>query len=357
MNIKNTIYEEDLKSVVISNLQWEKLNGKTILITGASGLIGSCIVDIIMKRNEMFRNSNITIIALGRNEKEAKNRFNQYTNNNNFIFVKQDIIEEIVIEKKADFIIHAASNAHPKAFTTEPISTILGNILGVNNLFKYAVSRGTRRLLFISSGEIYGQGSIEIEEFTEEYRGYIDNMQLRAGYPISKQAAENLCVSYTEQYDIESIVVRPCHIYGPTITTNDSRAFAQFLRNGIKGENIIMKSKGEQIRSYCYVVDCASAILYALLNGSNRNAYNIANPESVITIYELAKLIAKECLVNVIFETPDEIEKKGYNPMIKSVLNSNKLQKIGWTPKFDINCGINHTVKILKENIQGERNV
>lgn len=351
MNMENRIYNKDLENVILSKLPWEKLKEKKILITGASGLIGSCIVDIIMKRNEIFKDSKITVIALGRNEVEAQNRFSKYVEKENFIFIKQDVTKNISLKESADFIIHAASNAHPKAFTTDPVNTILGNIIGVNNLFKYAVNKNVKRLLFISSGEIYGQGSNDTEEFLEEYRGYIDNMQLRAGYPISKLAAENLCIAYSEQYGIESIIVRPCHIYGPTITPNDSRAFAQFLRNGINKEDIIMKSKGEQLRSYCYVVDCAYAILCALLNGKDKDSYNIANPNSIVTIYELAKLIAKECLVNVICEIPNEIEKKGYNPVTKSVLNSDKLQKIGWVPKFNINCGINHTVKILKGNI------
>lgn len=351
MNLESMMYNEDLESVLSQSLPWERLNDKVILITGANGLIGSCVVDLLMKRNEKFLGSNIKVIALARNEQEGKNRFAQYLNNKNFVFVKQDVTKEFDIDESADFIIHAASNAHPNAFSVDPVNTILTNVIGINNLFKYAINKNAKRLLFVSSGEIYGQGTQDIEEFTEEYIGNVDSMQLRAGYPISKKAGENLCIAYSEQYNIESVVVRPCHIYGPTITPKDSRAFAQFFRMGINGKDIVMKSKGEQLRSYCYVIDCASAIIFALLNGENRNAYNIANPKSVLTIYELAQLIAKECSVNIIFNLPNEIEKKGYNTITKSVLNSNKLQKLGWIPKFDINCGINHTVKILKENL------
>ncbi len=349
MNIENETYRKDLKNALLENLPWNKLNEKTILITGASGLIGSCIVDMLMLRNSEFSDSNINIIALGRNEQEAKKRFARYIDNKNFSIVRQDITEEFNIEENADFIIHAASNAHPKAFITDPVNTILGNIVGVNNLFKYAIKKKTKKLLFVSSGEIYGQGTQEIESFDEEYRGYINNMQLRAGYPISKQAAENLCIAYAEQYDIQSVIVRPCHIYGPTITPNDSRAFAQFLRNGIANEDILMKSKGEQMRSYCYVVDCAVGMIYALLEGKNKEAYNIANPNSAITIHDLAQLIAKECSAKVIVDTPEETEKKGYNPVNRSVLDSTKLQTIGWAPRFDIKRGISHTVKILRE--------
>ena len=204
--------------------------------------------------------------------------------------------------------------------------------------------------MFISSGEIYGQGSEKLDSFEEDYRGYIDNMKLRSAYPISKQAAENLCVAYAEQYNIETVVVRPGHIYGPSLTANDSRAFAQFFRNGVQKNDIVLKSKGEQLRSYCYVLDCAMGILYALIKGENKQAYNISNPNSNLKIYELANIIAKECRVNVIYDIPDEVEKKGYNPVTQSVLNSNKLEALGWKPQYNIFQGVRNTIKILEEN-------
>lgn len=349
MNIDNCVYNEDLKNAVLKNKSiWKDLKEKNILITGASGLIGSCIVDILMKINEILPEENIKIMALGRNEKEAIERFGKYIDNEKFSFIKQDVTEKINIKEKTNFIIHAASNAHPVAYAKEPVDTILGNIIGLNNLLEYAVTQGTDRLLFISSGEIYGQGNENIESFEEDYRGYIDNMKLRSAYPISKQAAENLCVAYAEQYNIETVVVRPCHIYGPSLTAKDSRAFAQFFRNGVEGKDIVLKSKGEQLRSYCYVIDCAMGILYSLIKGENKNAYNIANQNSNVKIYELANIIARECGVNVIYDIPDEIEQKGYNPVTKSVLSSQKLEKLGWKPQYDIFDGVKNTVKILK---------
>lgn len=351
MNIDNLTYQESLKDIILQNNElWNYLKEKSILVTGASGLIGSCLIDVLMKVNELYNEENINVMALGRNEIEAKERFAKYDGNKYFSFIKQDVIEEINLDEKSDFIIHAASSAHPIAYAKEPVNTVLGNIIGVNNLLKYAVKNKTQRLLFISSGEIYGQGDENIKNFEEEYRGYINNMNVRAGYPISKQAAENLCVAYSEQYNIETVVVRPCHIYGPTLTAKDSRAFAQFLRNGIEGKDIVLKSKGEQLRSYCYVIDCAIGILYALVKGENKNAYNIANSNSNVRINELANTIANVCNVNVVYDIPDEIEKKGYNPVTQSVLDSKKIGFLGWEPQYDIHRGIQDTVKILTNN-------
>lgn len=193
-----------------------------------------------------------------------------------------------------DYVVHAAGNAHPTTFNRDPVGTIWGNIKGTYNLLEYCKSCKGKRFLYVSSGEVYGQGDLSVEEFEEKYAGYIDILSPRSCYPSSKRAVENLCASYYSQYGLETLIVRPCHTYGPGITMTDSRANAQFFRNVLNGEDIVMKSAGTQLRSYNYVADCASAILTVLFNGEAGQAYNIANPKVRITIAQLADIIAKK---------------------------------------------------------------
>lgn len=307
-------------------------------------MIASAIIDILNFLNE-HENYNIKIIALIRNKNKILERFRKYQK---LIAIEQDVIQPITYDFNVDYIIHAASNAHPQAFARDPVGTMLGNFLGMNNILQYAVFHNCKRVEYISSGEIYGQGEENINAFDENYIGRINSANIRNCYPISKLASENLSISYSEQYGIETVIARPCHIYGPTQTDSDSRASAQFIRDVINNHDIIMKSKGSQMRSYCYVLDCATAILTILTKGKNQNAYNISNKYSNVTIKNLAEVIAKKANKKIIFEIPSENEKKGYNKVTKSVLDSTKLESLGWKARFDIDRGIEATIKILK---------
>lgn len=304
---------------------------------------------MLMKENEINK-ANITIIGIVRNIENAKKIFEKYLENGYLKLIEHNIMEPIKEKvKNIDYIIHAASNAHPKAFTTEPIETLLGNINGTKNMLDLAKESEIERFIYISSGEIYGENLDNIEGFEEEYRGYINNLSFRSCYPIGKVSAENLCVCYSKQYDIDTVIVRPCHIYGPTVTSKDSRVIAQFISNVLNNEDIIMKSDGKQYRSYCYVIDCITGLLTALIKGKRENAYNIANKESNITIKEMAELIANYENKKVIIEMPTRTEKSGYNVVQKSILKANKLENLGWKPKYNIKEGIKETIKILKD--------
>ena len=201
-------------------------------------MIASAIIDILNFLNE-HENYNIKIIALIRNKNKILERFKKYQK---LIAIEQDVIQPITYDFNVDYIIHAASNAHPQAFAKDPVGTMLGNFLGMNNILQYAISHNCKRVEYISSGEIYGQGEENINAFDENYIGKINSINIRNCYPLSKLASENLCISYSEQYGIETVIGRPCHIYGPTQTDSDSRASAQFIRNVINNKDIIMKS-------------------------------------------------------------------------------------------------------------------
>ena len=256
------LYKEDL-DISLRNNSFETLKNKTILVVGARGLIGSSIVDVLNFLNEKY-NYNINIIGTVRDSSKAPLRYNEY---NNLKLINYDVRNKLEIDTNVDFIINAASNAHPKSFSSDPVGTITTNFIGTKNLLDFALSNNSTRLLYISSGEIYGQGTEDIESFKEDYIGYIDSTNPRSCYPLGKLSAENLCASYTYQYNLDTVIARPCHTYGPTQTESDSRASAQFINNVIDGKDIVMKSEGSQIRSYCYVIDCVTGILRVLTSG------------------------------------------------------------------------------------------
>ena len=317
-------YKDDLIYVATLDLPWSKLRDCNILVTGATGLIGGCLVEVLMSRQD----KDYHVYASGRNEERAKKRFADFASDPSFHFVKYDVLEPFESDVNFDYIIHAASNASPNFFATKPVEVIKSNIQGLSNLMEYGLNHGMKRMLYVSSGEVYGEGDGRV--FTEDYSGYVNCTSPRSCYPSSKRAAETLCVSYAQEYGADVVIARPSHTYGPYFTESDNRVYAQFIRNVLRGEDIVMKSTGSQFRSWCYVVDCAAAILYILLKGENGQAYNIADASSNISIKELAEMIAEIGGKKVVIDLPSDAEKAGYNVVTKSVFSTEKLDALGW---------------------------
>lgn len=334
-------YIDDIMSVATLNLPWEKLDDCNILITGATGLIGSCLVEVLMSRP----GKNYNVYASGRNEERARARFKEFAEDSKFHYFKYDVMKPLEGDINFQYIIHAASNASPNFFATKPVEVIKANIDGVSNLMDYGLLHDLRRFLFVSSGEVYGEGDGRV--FTEDYSGYVNPTSPRSCYPSSKRAAETLCVSYVEEYGVDTVIARPCHIYGPNFTEKDNRVYAQFVRNVLNNEDIVLKSAGSQYRSWCYVVDCVSALLYILLKGEKGQAYNIADSSSNITIKELAELIAEIGGKNVVFNAPAAPEKAGYNVVNKSIYSSDKIYELGWRVECSLKQNMTKTIAAL----------
>ena len=335
-------YKNDIQHIFQEDLPWGKLSGSNILVTGATGLIGGCLVETLM----MNPHRDYQVYASGRNEERARQRFADFADDKTFHFIQYDVLRPLDSDVRFDFIIHAASNASPNFFAQKPVEVIKSNIDGVANLMEYGLQHGMQRFLYVSSGEVYGEG--DGRKFTEDYSGYVNCATPRACYPSSKRAAETLCVSYAAEYGANVVIARPCHVYGPHFTEQDNRVYAQFIRNVLRGEDIVMKSTGEQYRSWCYVVDCVSALLYILLKGECGEAYNIADAESNISIRELAETIAGISKQKVVVDAPDANEKKGFNVVKKSVFSTEKLQSLGWKPFSEMRLGLEHTIQALR---------
>ena len=338
----------DIDKVIEVVPELDELAGKSLMITGAAGLVCSAVVDIIFRYNDAH-DKKIQVLAAGRWPEEMAGRFGDLVNRDDFTFVVYDASKtDNVINVHSDYIIHGASNASPNMIVKEPVETMMSNFLGMKYLLDYAKEQGTKRILYISSSEVYGEkeGS---EPYKEGQYGYIDLLKARNSYSVGKRAAETLCASYADEYCVESVIVRPGHIYGPTASPYDNRVASAWAYAVAKGEDIVMKSDGAQIRSYCYCLDCASAMLKVLLCGENCHAYNISNPDSIINIRQMAEILVKSAGVELKMELPTEEERKGFNPMSNSSLESTSLTGLGWKGCFDAEAGFAHTVQILKE--------
>ena len=341
-------YIEDLRNVIALDIEWDLFRNKKVMISGATGMIGTFIVDLLMLLNRE-KGLNCGIIALGRNTERARSRFIDYWSSDGFTFCECDITKEVTCQlDKVDYVLHLASNTHPRAYSTDPIGTVTANVMGTYQLLEFASTHSAKRFLFASSVEIYGENRGDVRAFTENYCGYINSNTLRAGYPESKRAGEALCQAYIKQKGLDIVIPRLSRTYGPTLLPTDSKALSQFLHNGIAGEDIVLKSEGKQLYSYCYAADAVSGLIWCLLYGACGEAYNISNPKSDVTLRELAQLIADECGTKVVFDLPDEVERQGYSTATIAVMDSAKLNKLNWKARYDIRSGIERTILSMK---------
>ncbi len=378
--LENEVYLSDLRTVCSLDLPWEEMDGRSILISGATGMIGSTLIDVLMMRKRgaaaasleaagKDNAADLRIFALGRSVEKAKNRFWEYWEDPRFAFVQCDINDRESLERAfaeagicesqdgsdqntagtIDYVFHAASNTHPVAYANDPIGTVVTNIIGLDNLLLFAAEHGCRRFLFASSNEIYGENRGDAELFDEKYCGYIDCNTLRAGYPESKRAGEALCQAYIRQKGLDVVIPRFTRSFGPSLLRTDTKALSQFIRKGVAREDIVLKSAGTQFFSYTYVCDAVSGLLYCLWKGTCGEAYNIADVSCDITLRDLAQTIADSVGTRVIFDLPDAVEAAGYSKATKARLDSTKLQGLGWKAQFDMKTALGHTIEVMRE--------
>ena len=339
---ENENYQKDLEQYY-KYIEPQLLNIDSILITGCTGLIGSYLIDLLVYYNRKSVHK-INIKAVARNKEKVARRFKYIEESDNVSFIYGSITCPIDIEENVQWIVHLASNADPISYARYPVETILTNIEGTKNVLDLAKEKGAKVLL-ASTMEVYG--AVQKESIEETDIGYLDFNNMRAGYPESKRVAEVLCRSYMEQYGIEFDVARLGYIYGPTMMSSDSKAVAQFLRKAAMKQDIELKSAGKQYRSYCYVGDVVSALLFIMSANKHGEVYNVANKYSNTTILDLAKEISKQANVDIKYVEATEIEGKGVSKTNNSILNEDKLRELGWQSKKGLKEGIKTTLDIL----------
>lgn len=340
--LDSNTYRDDLL-LALQNIDLSILENKKIIITGGLGLICSAIVDLLHIYNEKTKRP-IDIYIADINEPFFYERYGIYKD---IHFLKYNALEDINFDINANYIIHGAGLSTPELFVSKPVETMLSNFVGVKNLLEYALKCKTDSFLYISSSEVYGQKDND-SSFIENKFGSSDINTVRASYYESKRASEVLCRSYSEEYHIKTVIVRPGHIYGPTASMRDQRVSSSFAFKTAKGEDLELKSDGMTIRSYCYSVDCAVAILTVLLFGKNQESYNIGHEEKT-TIKAMAEIYAKYGNVKLTVKEATEEDKKRFNPMNVATLDNTKIKEIGYKDSFSVKVGLEHTVKIIKE--------
>lgn len=344
MNVNNSKEYMSQLSVIADAIT---LRDCTVLVTGATGMIGSSLVDVLLMADREY-GKNIKVIAMGRKEGKLKDRFSYAPNQDQLSFIVQDISAPIKPDTDIDYIIHTASNADPRNYSLYPAETLLTNVYGTNAILDYCKDHPGVRMLFTSTFEVYGKDG-DRDVYEEETSGVIDLNQIRSCYPVSKKCAEILLRCYHSEYGVDGVIARLSSIYGPTMSKEDSKAHAQFMRNGLKGEDIVLKSKGSQKRTYCYLMDAVDGIFTILEKGQSGEAYNVSNDQSVATIAEVAGTVAKICGTQVIFDIPDEIERRGFSRPQNCVLDNSRLRSLGFRGKYSLEDGLRSTMNIIRE--------
>ena len=337
------LYREDLE-YILSTRGLEQLKGKKILVTGATGLIGVCLIDALIRYNQ--QGANITIYAVGRSKQKAAVRLGEYYNNCCFHFIEQDVRMPLPDSLELDYIIPLASNTHPLAYSQYPIETIEINVKGAEYTLQKAVDCGAT-VLYPSTVEVYGNARKE-DVFSEDYTGVLNLATARACYTESKRVSEALCQSYIAEKGAKVKIVRLSRIFGPTMLLSDTKASSQFLVKALRGEDIVLKSEGKQFFSYTYVADAVAAMLFVLMHGENGFAYNISNETCNVQLKDFAQMCADYKGKKVVFDLPTETERSGFSIATKAILDNQRLRSIGFEPKYIMRDAVQRTLEILK---------
>lgn len=326
--------EEEIKVIAELPYSWEKIKNKTILVSGGTGFIGTAFIEIIKYRNQKY-SQRTKVISLSRRGGESS----EYLES-----MQSDVKKPVQYGGKIDYVIHLASNTHPKQYAEDPVGTIMTNICGCDNLLKLAVEKKARFLL-ASSVEIYGQGS-EIP-MNEKYCGYIDCNLARSGYNEAKRTCEALTQSYRSAFGVDAVIARFARVFGAD-KKFDTKAMSQFMDNAVLGQDIIMKSKGQQRYSYCYIADAVSGLFKVLLDGQNGEAYNISDNDEGMTLSEYAEYIASLANLKVRYEIENN---ESVSKATFAILDTRKIKSIGWEPQYSVREGLKRTYAIKKEKI------
>ena len=346
----NRVLEDDLKTIIAEDLSWEKLKNKTVMITGASGMVGSYMLYVLLMLNDE-KHYGIKVDAVMRNVNKLPE---EIRNREDVNVVVADVTKDIPDVGDIDYIIHAASPASPLIMQNQPVETIAANTIGTFKTLELAKEKNAEGYLFISSREIYGQPDEGQEFFYENTYGFVDQLNPRSCYSEGKKAAETMCVCFHEEYGLNTKIARLAHTYGPGMSIYDGRVQADFLKNVYHNENIVLKSEGTAVRTYTYIAD-AIAGMYRILLDSEDIVYNIGNEAGKVSIRDLAEILVSiypERGLKLVFDIP-EGGTKGTAPYTLGILSSEKLRKLGWNPKYSVKDVFKRTLEYLElENVE-----
>lgn len=322
--------------VGIDESLYEPFRGMTVVVTGATGLIGSLVCKALLLADERL-GLGCKIIAVVRDEAKLEAVLDGYCGMGDLVRVGCDFAEGVPDIASADFILHAAAVTKSKVMVERPVEVALTSLRGTEAMLE--VARGTgARMVYVSSMEVYGTLP-EGEIADEEALGWIDLAAPRSCYPESKRMCECLCSAYAAQYGVQVCSARLAQTFGAGVLPGENRAFAQFARSAMHGDDVVLRTRGLSEGNYVNTVDCVAGLLTLLVRGEAGLSYNVANEESHGTIREVAELacdVLGDGSSRVVVDI-DESNSAGYAPDVHLRLSSARLRSLGWRPKTRLN--------------------
>lgn len=338
---------EDLEQIMSAGLSWDALAGRTVLVSGAAGFLPAYMVETMLHLNRQI-GLGVRVIGLVRNLERAQARFADYDGRPDLQICRHDISQPVdAIGTGFDVIIHAASQASPTFFETDPVGTLNANVLGTHHLLNRAITDATESFLYLSSGEVYG--ATETVPTPEDAYGYLDPLTVRSCYAESKRMAETMAVSYHHQHGVPVSIVRPFHTYGPGVRLDDGRVFADFVDDVFHNRPIVMKSDGSARRAFCYLADATIGFFTVLLNGERGQAYNVGNEDAEYSILELAHALGAQFDLAVVEKPRSTGSAYAVSSISRSAPNTAKLRALGWTPTTGVLEGFRRTVASMAQ--------
>lgn len=357
--MKHSIVEQDLQEVFQrEKIPWDKLEGKTVLITGAYGMLASYVVYMLLYLNEKA-GMHIRILTAVRSEEKLRERFLEFTQRSYFKMYKSEMDEPFDIQEDIHYIIHAASLAAPQHYKVRPVEVLKPNIIGSYYLLELAAQKHVEGYLFFSTGDVYGvvEGKDMIRE--TDY-GSMDTLDIHNCYSESKRMAETMCRAWQQQKGVPATIARICHTYAPTMDLeHDPRVFASFVKDIVMGNDIVMKSGGSSKRTFCYVADALAAFFLILFCGEQGQAYNVCNTDEFYSIAELGDILASlypNLHLKVLRKDRDKDDAYVENSVANGVTYDNgKLKQLGWETKYDVRAGFSRVIEAIGSDIEAIR--
>lgn len=344
----NNILKEDIQLFASRFALATELEGKTIAVTGSTGLLGACMVRCLLALKAQ-RGVNLHIVAVARNMEKAVCFFGEEREDLSYYQYDFSATEPFQPKRKVDYLFHFAAPTASKDFVEKPVETMNTVYMGMQNILNYAEQAKLESLVLASTLEVYGTITDDSTPLTEDKQGYLNPMATRSSYPLAKRAAEALCHNYAVEKQVKVKVARLAQTFGAGVSKQDNRVFAQFARSVIHDEDIILHTTGELSRCYCYTTDAISAMLYILLKGEDGTAYNVANEATYISIRQMAELVAKTFNPNHVHVVIDKQEGLGYSPTTKLRLDTQRIQTLGWTHYYNMKDMFGRLIASMKE--------
>lgn len=340
-------YSEDIERVASMDLPWEQFEHKRVVVTGATGMTASMLIDVLMYRNMKYQ-ADISIVAVSRSKERILRRFTDYLDDTHFRYHVQNLKMNTPEMGDIDIVFHGAGYTLPDAFENDPIGTVSSNVIGTHKLLSYASTHNARKIIYFSSVDIYGSNRGDVGRFTEDYCGYIDCNSVKVGFAESKRVGESLTRAYGNQYGMHVSIARFCKIYGPSMSLEDSKTITKYIRQGLYKKDIVLTGNREEIYSYCYAADAVAGLLLIAMKGEDKEAYNIADNREPLNSKLLAQKIAELTDTRVVEDSHIEnLAQNNTSYANNYVMDAEKLLKLGWQPQIALSEGLKRTLSDL----------